>query len=384
MEKKYLIAAVAGILVLALVIGLVLANGSSSQPADPTQTTQNTTAPLPQQTTGPAPLDTTVPEETGPSAEPSTAPGTEPSTEPSTESTTVPATEPSTEPTKPLTLEDKVNAMSLSAKKTGIDKVDTKTSQILKDLGTKKPYETLRAIYAHIIGQYAPGTSSTTLSELNSFTQDKVFASSSELVVACQGYKLLTQGSGIADNYAAAFSLLARAAGFEAYMVTGRLDGESHIWNLVRLDGTYYIFDTYTEDRAGTDYACFALTDTDRYVCTNRASDIAAQPGFTPAPTFTAKLTLTDDNGTRTHEFTWSFENTVEDALLHALHTIEATGAVEYTLEVNCACRLTNHKAKESEGTTLSGTFRASATGHTLLAKDPDSMRVIEIKIVKG
>ena len=48
----------------------------------------------------------------------------------------------------------------------------------------------------------------------------------------------------VCQGYACATQYLLRLLGIESVIVTGNANGESHAWNLVRLDGEYYYMDT--------------------------------------------------------------------------------------------------------------------------------------------
>ena len=58
----------------------------------------------------------------------------------------------------------------------------------------------------------------------------------------------LLDGRAVCDGYAAAFSLLANAAGIPCLTVTGEKDGIPHAWNLVKPDGTWYHADCTADD----------------------------------------------------------------------------------------------------------------------------------------
>ncbi len=62
-------------------------------------------------------------------------------------------------------------------------------------------------------------------------------------------YGALIDGKCVCAGYSAAFQLLARAAGLEAIVVTGNLDGSlAHAWNKVKIDGEWHIVDSTNND----------------------------------------------------------------------------------------------------------------------------------------
>ncbi len=77
---------------------------------------------------------------------------------------------------------------------------------------------------------------------------------------------VLEYGSAVCEGYARTFQMLLNFAGVENLFVTGDGNGESHAWNLVKLDdGNWYWCDlTYDDQPAwqwGTSYDYFCVTD---------------------------------------------------------------------------------------------------------------------------
>lgn len=54
----------------------------------------------------------------------------------------------------------------------------------------------------------------------------------------------LLNGKTVCQGYASATQYLLDVLGIQSSVVTGRANGESHAWNLVRMDGAYYYVDT--------------------------------------------------------------------------------------------------------------------------------------------
>jgi len=59
---------------------------------------------------------------------------------------------------------------------------------------------------------------------------------------------LITKGTGVCEAYAYIFQILCSFSGIECNIITGTLNGESHGWNLVKLDGEYYHVDVTSDD----------------------------------------------------------------------------------------------------------------------------------------
>lgn len=82
------------------------------------------------------------------------------------------------------------------------------------------------------------------------------------------GYGALTTGKAVCQGYTAVFNALCNAVGIECYGISGRAEGDSHIWNYAKLDGNWlYVDATFGDpvpDHAGyCDPAYFGLTKTE-------------------------------------------------------------------------------------------------------------------------
>lgn len=78
-------------------------------------------------------------------------------------------------------------------------------------------------------------------------------------------YGLLVDGTGVCQAYAETTKLLLNAAGIECEIITGTADGGSHAWNIVKLDGEYYMLDvtwddTFPDVKGKVGYSYFNLT----------------------------------------------------------------------------------------------------------------------------
>jgi len=66
-------------------------------------------------------------------------------------------------------------------------------------------------------------------------------------------YGALMKGTAVCDGYAKALKLLLNKAGIWAVRVTGEGKGESHAWNLVKVDGKYFYVDATWNDPVAED-----------------------------------------------------------------------------------------------------------------------------------
>ena len=74
-------------------------------------------------------------------------------------------------------------------------------------------------------------------------------------------YGVLVDNYGVCESYAEAFLLIAREAGLEAVIVTGRLDNVNHEWNRVKMDGSWYSLDVTNNDNEYMPNCYFNLPD---------------------------------------------------------------------------------------------------------------------------
>lgn len=80
-----------------------------------------------------------------------------------------------------------------------------------------------------------------------------------------------TIGSGVCQSYADTFDFLCTTFGLEDIQVTGTVNcsGESHVWNLINVEGSYYSVDTTWDDLREDDYthSFFGLSYADTGGC---------------------------------------------------------------------------------------------------------------------
>ena len=74
-------------------------------------------------------------------------------------------------------------------------------------------------------------------------------------------YGVLVENTGVCEAYSEAFQLLGKLAGLEVVIETGRLNGVSHEWNRVKIDGNWCIIDVTNNDNEYLPNAYFNLSD---------------------------------------------------------------------------------------------------------------------------
>lgn len=76
-------------------------------------------------------------------------------------------------------------------------------------------------------------------------------------------YGALVQKKAVCEGYAKALQLLNNHFGIKTTVITGKADGQNHMWNLVLIDGNYFHLDSTFNDNEITNlYSYFNLSDT--------------------------------------------------------------------------------------------------------------------------
>ncbi|MBE5957403.1 MAG: hypothetical protein E7254_00870 [Lachnospiraceae bacterium] len=74
-------------------------------------------------------------------------------------------------------------------------------------------------------------------------------------------YGILVDKVGVCESYSEAFLLIAKYAGLEAIIQTGKMDGVNHEWNKVKIDGSWCILDVTNNDNEYIHNGLFNLTE---------------------------------------------------------------------------------------------------------------------------
>lgn len=85
---------------------------------------------------------------------------------------------------------------------------------------------------------------SSALSELVEYDSERDQSAYSRWYNSCTAYGALVLNRAVGEGYAMAMKLLCDRAGLECMVIRGRLDGDTHAWNLVKLEnGSWYHLD---------------------------------------------------------------------------------------------------------------------------------------------
>lgn len=111
----------------------------------------------------------------------------------------------------------------------------------------------LKAIYDYIIANSSYEMRIIDYDEMMTFG-DNAYLSDEDAITAYYAYLILSDGYGVCDNYSSAFTVLARAVGFDCYSIGGNVAYSGggytgHKWNNIKVGNTWYEFDTQIEDK---------------------------------------------------------------------------------------------------------------------------------------
>ncbi len=139
-----------------------------------------------------------------------------------------------------------LNAAPLTPLSTGYTPLDQKVASIFSSLfdSSDPTYEKVKLLYDYVnrgSSYRAVNPSSSLYSAIN---KECNYYSSADTYSVARAYNFLTTKTGTCLDFADAFLVLARAIGLECYLMHGTYDYGPHYWNLIRLNGSYYIFDT--------------------------------------------------------------------------------------------------------------------------------------------
>lgn len=135
---------------------------------------------------------------------------------------------------------------------TGIMPVDNKISSVSRSTMGKNmtQYEKIRNAYDYMLYNFRlnDDPDSPEEEEIDALCEGISFKSRFDMQTAYRAQRLMQNFSGPSGDYGAAFALILRKMGLEAYYID---DGESpeHGYTAVRIDGEYYIFDPYAEKK---------------------------------------------------------------------------------------------------------------------------------------
>ena len=155
--------------------------------------------------------------------------------------------------------------------------VDNIVDEILSEITdcTMSNYEKVRAIHEYLIKNFYYKSSFITASASYKSSYD------AKMVGRAKG--MLKTGHGTCTEYSALFMVMARRIGLPVYCVQGTLSGGPHTWNVLRVDGKDYIFDSEVDYMIGKGrliYRHFCTTNTSGYYAFNKEGNIGSFKNF--------------------------------------------------------------------------------------------------------
>ena len=163
-----------------------------------------------------------------------------------------------------------LNAQALHPQPTGYEELDALMAQILAPYESSDTYTRVKAAYDWTVYEidysWAPYSQNWAPAydcfvPQYDLTYDPGLEEAVPFEVANRSYHALKYGEGVCYDYAAAFALLARYIGIDAFVHTGNFQLEAlfggaishHGWTELRLSGTNYIFDPQRDYRLSWD-----------------------------------------------------------------------------------------------------------------------------------
>ena len=163
---------------------------------------------------------------------------------------------------KPATLQEILNSAPLSPMKTNDETLDAMVEQILSKIITDEmsTYDKVKACYDYL----KKNTVYQTKDEATEI-RGGVYTSWVDYKNVILATEVFSTGKGVCDHYAAAFHVLTRRIGLESYICVGKHLSQKggmggHVWNIITLDGTDYIFDAQIDDLGSGGYNRFFKT----------------------------------------------------------------------------------------------------------------------------
>ncbi len=188
-----------------------------------------------------------------------------------------------------MTAASLLNNAPLAPLSTGYTPLDRKVAEIFSSLFSESAstYEKVKLCYDYVnTGAVYQGVNPS-YSIYNGINSECNYYASADTYCVARAYSFLTTKRGTCLDFADAFMVLMRAIGLECYIMHGTYDYGPHYWNLMRLNGSYYIFDTEADwacsGRNGTSrthYSFCLLESADRHRRCNRSACIAEFGSF--------------------------------------------------------------------------------------------------------
>ena len=136
------------------------------------------------------------------------------------------------------------------------NEMDEKVDEIIKSLklSGKTDYQKVKSIYDYLCENV--------VYDMFSYSVAMTTQGRMHNPVGHSAYGALCNGTAVCQGYAAAFYRLALEAGIDGRVIFGESSGGGHAWNIVKLDGKYYLLDS-TWDAGQSEYEYFLKCEKD-------------------------------------------------------------------------------------------------------------------------
>ena len=155
--------------------------------------------------------------------------------------------------------------------------VDNRVDEILSEITdcTMSNYEKVRAIHEYLIKNF--------YYESSFINASASYRSSYDAKMVGRAKGMLKTGHGTCTEYSALFMVMTRRIGLPVYCIQGTLSGGPHTWNILRVDGQDYIFDSEVDYMIGKGkliYRHFCTTNTSGYYAFNQEGNVNSFKNF--------------------------------------------------------------------------------------------------------
>ncbi len=189
-----------------------------------------------------------------------------------------------------------LNGATLKPMRTNYPPLDARVDEIFAQILTDEmdTYEKVKACYTYLIEDSVYYQHTKWYNELYTIRDTYGYVSINDVWLIYEASFFLEEKYGVCDDYAAAFTVMTRALGLEAYYVWGQTNTvgggyAGHAWVNIRIGDAFYHFDPQVEANIAKrndgviSYSRFCSTDAEmegRLIIENRDGCVAAFGGF--------------------------------------------------------------------------------------------------------
>lgn len=238
-----------------------------------------------------------------------------------------------------------INKEKLNPQKTNHKELDKLITKIFKKIHKKNmsTYDKVKACYDYLVKKISYGHPDFYWESYN-----YCYTSNYDQTIAINAYEALSSNIGVCDDYSAAFVVMCRRIGLEAYVVGGTVSTKGggrtgHAWTYILLNGTQYIFDPQVQDNnKHVPYHYFGKTYSQMGTTYERVDGYYDERYFNNFTTskdalVTCEVTATGKNDTAHHTSELKYNYTTDNVLALYDPALEAfeDGFVQFKLNLS-------------------------------------------------